>query len=134
LIQTVFPEHPLYAALQRQDYAAFATDVLAERKQAGLQPFSYQAILRAEAPRLDVALDFLTRAAASADPGDTAVTIYDPVPANMARLAGKERAQLTVQSRSRTSLQAFLRDWVAHLDKLANRKVRWVLDVDPQEP
>jgi primosomal protein N' (replication factor Y) len=134
LIQTEFPGHPLYAALRRQDYAAFATDVLAERKQAGLQPFSYQAILRAEAPRLDVALDFLTRAAASADPGATTVTIYDPVPANMARLAGKERAQLTVQSKSRPSLQAFLRDWVAQLDKLANRKVRWVLDVDPQEP
>lgn len=134
LIQTEFPEHPLYAALRRQDYAAFATDVLAERKQAGLQPFSYQAILRAEAPRLDVVLDFLKRAAASAEPDATAVTIYDPVPANMARLAGKERAQLTVQSKSRTSLQAFLRDWVAHLDKLANRKVRWVLDVDPLEP
>jgi primosomal protein N' (replication factor Y) len=134
LIQTEFPEHPLYAALRRQDYAAFAADILAERKQAGLPPFSYQAILRAEAPRLDVALDFLKRAAAYADPGATAITIYDPVPANMARLAGKERAQLTVQSRSRMSLQSFLRAWVVQLDKLADRKVRWVLDVDPQEP
>ena len=134
LIQTEFPDHPLYAALRRQDYAAFAKDVLAERRQAGLPPFTYQAILRAEAPRQDAALDFLNRAAACIDADATAITIYDPVPANMSRLAGKERAQLTVQSRSRPSLQAFLREWVAHLDKLADRKVRWVLDVDPQEP
>lgn len=134
LIQTEFPEHPLYAALRRQDYAAFATDVLAERRQTGLPPFTYQTVLRAEAPRLDAALHFLARAAACPDSSAAAVTIYDPVPANMARLAGKERAQLTVQSRSRTSLQAFLRDWVTHLDKLADRKVRWVLDIDPQEP
>jgi primosomal protein N' (replication factor Y) (superfamily II helicase) len=134
LIQTEFPDHPLYTALRRQDFAGFANDILAERKLAGLPPFTYQAILRAEAPRQDAALDFLQRAANCVDADDSGVTIYDPVPANMARLAGKERAQLTVQSRSRTSLQAFLHVWVAHLDKLADRKVRWVLDVDPQEP
>ena len=134
LIQTEFPDHPLYAALRRQDYAAFAKAVLAERRQAGLPPFMYQAILRAEAPRMATALDFLQRAASCIDVDTTAITIYDPVAANMARLAGKERAQLTVQSRSRPALQAFLREWSVQLDKLAERKVRWVLDVDPQEP
>ena len=134
LIQTEFPDHPLYAALRRQDYAAFAKNVLTERRQTGLPPFSYQAILRAEAPRQEVVMDFLKRAATCLDEKPTEVTVYDPVPANMSRLAGKERAQLTVQSSSRPALQAFLHEWVAHMDKLADRKVRWVLDVDPQEP
>ncbi len=133
LIQTEFPGHPLYASLRRQDFAGFAMGVLAERKQAGLPPFTYQAVLRAEALRQDTALDFLHRAAACADRNMTPVTIYDPVPAGMARLAGKERAQLTVQSRSRSALQAFLNDWDPRLAGLAERRVRWALDIDPQE-
>jgi primosomal protein N' (replication factor Y) len=133
LIQTEFPDHPLYTALRRQNFADFANAILTERKQAGLPPFTYQAILRAEALRQDSALDFLRRAAACADPNATAVTIYDPVPATMSRLAGKERAQLTVQSRSRSALQVFLHDWAPRLSKLAERKVRWALDIDPQE-
>lgn len=133
LIQTEFPEHPLYAALRSQNFDAFAQTILAERKQAGLPPYSYQAILRAEALQQDAALDFLCRAAACADRRQTAVTVYDAVPAGMARLAGKERAQLSVQSRSRPALQAFLRDWVLRLEKLAARRVRWALDIDPQE-
>lgn len=133
LIQTEFPEHPLYAALQRQNFADFANTVLAERKQAGLPPFAYQAILRAEALHQNIALGFLQRAAACADRNAVAVTIYDPVPASMPRLAGKERAQLTVQSRSRSALQSFLRDWEPQLAKLGERQVRWALDVDPQD-
>jgi primosomal protein N' (replication factor Y) len=133
LIQTEFPEHPLYAALMRQDYAAFAQDVLSERKQAGLPPFSHQAILRAEALKQNEVLHFLKRASASANPDARSVTIFDPVPANMARLAGKERAQLTVQSGSRAALHEFLRDWVPALARLAERKVRWAIDVDPLE-
>ena len=133
LIQTEFPEHPLYGALRRQDYTDFAKDVLAERKQAGLPPFAYQAILRAEALRQELAMHFLRRAAACADSGIGEVAVFDPVPANMARLAGKERAQLTVQSRSRTALHRFLNEWAPRLEKLAERNVRWALDVDPQE-
>ena len=133
LIQTEFPDHPLYAALRNQNFDAFAQTVLAERKQAALPPYTYQAILRAEALRQDAALDFLRLAAACADRRQTAVTIYDPVPAGMARLAGKERAQLAVQSRSRTALQAFLRDWAPRLAGLEARRVRWALDIDPQE-
>jgi len=62
-----------------------------------------------------------------------AVTIYDPVPAGMPRRAGLERAQLTVQSRSRPALHAFLGAWCARLDHAAGRRVRWALDVDPLE-
>jgi primosomal protein N' (replication factor Y) len=134
LIQTEFPNHPLYTALRQQDFAGFAGGLLAERKQAGLPPFSYQTILRAEAPDMATAVDFLRRAATCLVPVPAGIEIYDPVPATMARLAGKERAQLTVQSRSRRVLQTFLRSWVAQLDQLSGRQVRWVLDVDPQDP
>ncbi len=133
LIQTEFPAHSLYQALRRHDYPAYAQELLAERRQAGFPPFVHQALLRAEASRLEVALDFLARAARNGARIKGAVTIYDPIPAGMARLAGLERAQLTVEARSRSALHAFLREWRAWLDAAAGRNVRWSLDVDPLE-
>ena len=132
LIQTEFPAHPLYQALRRHDYASYAQEMLAERKQAGFPPFVHQAVLRAEAPQLQTALEFLAGAARAGAKIGGNVTIYDPIPASMQRLAGIERAQLTVQSRSRAALHAYLREWRAGLAGAA-RQVRWSLDVDPQE-
>ena len=133
LIQTEFPQHPLYQALRRHDYPAYARELLAERKQAGFPPFVHQAVLRAEAPQLPVALDFLAHAARAGTQIAAPVNIYDPVPASLVRLAGLERAQLTVQARSRAALQRFLHAWHARLTALGERKVRWALDVDPLE-
>jgi len=130
LLQTDFPEHPLYQALQDDDYAAFAETELAERRQAGFPPFLHQAILRAEADTLTEAITFLRQALAQA-PDDAAVTVWDPVAANMVRLASRERAQLLVQSTARSRLSAFLAQWLAGLRQLRAGKVRWALDVDP---
>jgi primosomal protein N' (replication factor Y) len=132
LIQTEFPDHPLYYALRQQDYDSLAKTLLEERRTAGFPPFVHQALLRADAPELAVALTFLAGAAAIAE-APKQVEVFDPVPAQMARLKGTERAYLLVQSRSRKKLQEFLGKWRAKLDNLPNRKVRWSLDVDPQE-
>src|SRR5678816_4022017 len=48
-VQTWHPAHPLYQALTRHDFAAFAASQLAEREAAGLPPWSHLAMLRAEA-------------------------------------------------------------------------------------
>ncbi len=133
LIQTEFPDHPLYQALQRHDYRAFAENLLAERRQAGFPPFIHQALLRAEAPRLATALDFLAAAARQARRLNPPVTIYDPVPAAMARRAGRERAQLLVQCESRSQLQQFLHGWYGQLAAQRVTRARWSLDVDPLE-
>lgn len=132
LVQTEFPDHPLYQALRHHDYDSLARMLLEERKAAMLPPFVYQALLRAEAPKMATALDFLARAATIAPPMQQ-IEIFDPVPAQMARLKGMERAHLLVQSSSRAKLQAFLAGWRVQLDKLSDRTVRWTLDVDPLE-
>ncbi len=131
LIQTQFPDHPLFDALRHQDYEAFAKDQLTERKQAGFPPFCHQALLRAEATQLETALAFLHQARKIAASFSSAVTLYDPVPAPMARLAGRERAQLLVQADARRDLQHFLHDWNEALMGIKARQVRWSLDVDP---
>lgn len=133
LIQTDFPTHPLYTALRDQDTSRFANDLLAERRSAGFPPFQYQALLRAEAPKLDTAIQWLTRAAALARELDDAILVYDPVPAGMMRLAGRERAQLLVQSSSRNQLQRFLAAWQQALTEKKAGSARWSIDVDPLE-
>ncbi len=133
LIQTEFPRHPLYAALRSQDYALFARGLLAERRHADLPPFVHQAVLRAEAPELDTALAFLTSAARIGKACAPRATIYDPVPASMVRLAGRERAHLLAQAVSRLQLQKFLAAWYARLSAERSSRARWSLDVDPLE-
>jgi primosomal protein N' (replication factor Y) len=133
LIQTEYPDHPLYRALAGHDYAAFAGEQLAEREAAGFPPFAFQAMLRAEAHELKQALAFLHDAVLQA-PTFENVLIYDPVPMRLARLKNRERAQLLVESRSRPALQAFLGAWMERLLALkAPRELRWHLDVDPLE-
>lgn len=131
LIQTGFPSHPLYAAVREHDYESFARTLLEERRLAGLPPFMHQALLRAEAARLQNALDFLQKAAALAAPLAENVAIYDPAPAAMPRLQGRERAQLLVQAPSRPALHRFLDRWCEALWRSASSRTRWTLDVDP---
>ena len=135
LIQTQFPEHPLYAALVKHDFPAFANEQLKEREQAGFPPYAYQAMLRAEAPQIADSLAFLTTARAWPDAHAHAdVMLYDPVPMRMARRANLERAQLLVESPSRRALQNFLSAWGALLDAIkAPSRLRWHLEVDPLE-
>jgi primosomal protein N' (replication factor Y) (superfamily II helicase) len=133
LIQTEFPNHPLYLALQNQDYASFAGSLLEERQQAGFPPYVYQALLRAEAPRIDAALAYLAHAAAIGRTLSEHVTLYDPVPATMMRRAGRERAQLLAQAESRSLLQRFLAAWHTRLSTEQSSPARWSLDVDPLE-
>ena len=131
LIQSEFPDHALYDAVCRQDYAAFARGALAERREAQFPPFAYQALLRAEATRRDAVDAYLTQAARTGMRLGFATEIFDPVPAIVARVAGRERGQLLVQSASRGELQRFLSAWHPHLTSAASRAVRWSLDVDP---
>jgi primosomal protein N' (replication factor Y) len=132
LVQTRYPDHPLFAALARHDFASFAESQLEERRSAGFPPFVFEAALRAEATKLDTAMRFLRTAAALADAPE-GVHVYDPVPNILTRRAGLERAQLVIQSRSRPALQAYLAAISARLFEHAPREVRWHLDVDPIE-
>jgi primosomal protein N' (replication factor Y) len=135
LIQTEYPDHPLYAALAIHDYAGFAGALLAEREQAGFPPYAYQAMLRAEAPQMADAIAFLASARALQEAsGQDAVTVYDPVPMRLSRLANLERGQLLVESASRPALQAFLPRWREAIEGIrAPARLRWHIEVDPLE-
>jgi len=128
LIQSRYVAHPLYSAVVRHDYDRFAESLLEERRQAALPPYIYQALLRAEAPELALAIAFLDSARDCI--GHDGITVNDPIPMTMTRVHNVERAQLLVESASRPALQAFLREWLATLRQLKTR-VKWSLEVDP---
>jgi primosomal protein N' (replication factor Y) len=132
LVQTRYPHHPLFAALERHDFAGFAQSQLAERRAAGFPPFVFEAALRAEAPKLDMAIRFL-RDAAALVPAPEEVRVFDPVPHLLTRRADLERAQLVMQSESRPALQEHLGLLSEKLFVMAPRAIRWHLDVDPIE-
>ncbi|MFZ3286684.1 MAG: primosomal protein N' [Telluria sp.] len=128
LIQSRYVAHPLYSAVVRHDYDRFAESLLEERRQAALPPYIYQALLRAEAPELALAIAFLDSARDCI--AHDGITVNDPIPMTMTRVHNVERAQLLVESASRPALQAFLREWLATLRQLKTR-VKWSLEVDP---
>jgi len=134
VLQTRHPEHPLLQTLIHQGYGAFAALALEERQLAQLPPFSAQALLRAEAPAAVAPQVFLEAALAAAGELPPGLQLWGPVPAPMERRADRYRAHLLVQADARSTLQVFLGGWVAALYRLpAGRRIRWSLDVDPQE-
>ncbi|MDD5299002.1 MAG: primosomal protein N' [Gallionella sp.] len=133
IIQTAFPDHPLFRALQTHDFESWAASQLAERKMAGFPPFMYQAMLRAEGKQEAEVYTFLEHARAAAVELRHAVEILGVVPAALPRRANHLRAQLLIQSTKRKELQQFLHNWQSLLDALPAQKLRWSLDVDPLE-
>ncbi|MBS1189908.1 MAG: replication restart helicase PriA [Rhodocyclaceae bacterium] len=135
LVQTQYPDHPLYGALVAHDYPSYAATLLEEREQAGFPPYAYQAMLRAEAPDMADAIAFLTSARALPVAQEhSEIALYDPVPMHLSRLANLERGQLLAESPSRRALQTFLPQWRKAIEGIkAPAKLRWHLEVDPLE-
>ncbi len=133
MIQTEYPEHPLLNNLLTAGYDGFAAAALEERSQAAWPPFSRLAALRDSAPTADAALAFLKDARALMPPPRT-LQMRGPVPAAMAKRAGRYHAQLLLESTDRGSLHRFLSAWLPQVEQLKSaRRVRWALDVDPIE-
>ena len=135
MVQTDFPDHPVYAALVDHDYDRFAQSLLSERELLGLPPYAHLALLSAEGPSRAAVDAFLGHAV---EEGRSLVAaralrceVYPPVAATIARRAGLERGQVLVQSAARAALHDFLPPWRAELERSSPRRVRWSLDVDP---
>lgn len=138
-IQTAFPEHPLFVALQQHDYIQHADTLLKERALAQFPPFRFLAILRAEASKMTDLNAFLAMAHQTlqhylATVPTAAVQAFAPMPAFMEKLKGMERGQIVIQADSRGALQSLLRYCVADFRQAKlGQRVRWCVDVDPLE-
>ena len=134
LIQTQLPEHPVFAAVKAQDYAVFAENELNERQMFAMPPFGFQTAIRADAPRVADAMEFLNAAKETLAPLlPESVSQFGASPMLMVRLAERERAQIFLESPSRQDLHRAVSLWVQVLQQNRDGKIRWSVDVDVQE-
>ena len=134
LIQTQLSEHPVFAAVKAQDYAVFAENELNERQMFAMPPFGFQTAVRADAPRVADAMEFLNAAKETLAPLlPESVSQFGAAPMLMVRLAERERAQIFLESTSRQDLHRAVSLWVQVLQQNRDGKIRWSVDVDAQE-
>lgn len=134
-IQTLQPEHPVLAQLVAQSYRDVLNSLLQEREQWDLPPFTHAVLLRAEAMVQEYPIEFLQavrQAAVNLDIKN--VRIMTPIFAPMPKRAGRFRAQLLLLSKDRKALHQLLKPLCEFMEGLPTaRRVRWSVDVDPQE-
>jgi primosomal protein N' (replication factor Y) len=135
LVQTHHPNHPNLQLLVSAGYQAVAEALLSERRAAELPPYGYLVMLRVETRREGDAEAFLEDCRGLFDgavAGDTQV--WGPAPAPVAKVAGRNRWQLILQATKRAALHRLVDQCLPDIERLPRaRRVRWSLDVDPQE-
>lgn len=133
LIQTRNPDNPMLQTLVKEGYEPFADIAMDDRRMAELPPFSFMALVRAEAVDAREAHAFLLQVAESLELYKTGtLDVMGPAPAPMERLGGRFRAQLLLQSNKRSTLNDSLYRLSTGIDQLPGaRKCRWSIDVDP---
>jgi primosomal protein N' (replication factor Y) len=137
ILQSHHVEHPLVQTLMFDGYHAFAECILHERQVTQLPPYRYLALLRAESKRPELALDFLRLARHRAEQVQAAspdLHYLGPLPAMLERRGDRFRYQLQFNSAQRKPLQRLLKELALQLEQEAiGKRVRWAIDVDPQE-
>lgn len=130
LIQTHYPENPLLQMLTKKSYAHFANHLLKERNQSQLPPYTYHAIIRAQAYDKSKVNTFLSQLKSSLLHHKQ--TLLGPIPAPMEKRLGRFRAQLLIQSDNRRQLQTLLKEARQNILSLPSKNtVKYSLDVDP---
>jgi primosomal protein N' (replication factor Y) len=136
IIQTNYPEAIPYRHLKSSDVDGFLEELKNERQLVGLPPFSYQALVHGEHKTLAQAMDMLKDAAKLAKEDKiwpTKVILSDVIPRAMMRIAGKERAQILVESENRQDLQKSIEILQHYLTEAHTKRkgVGWYIERDP---
>jgi primosomal protein N' (replication factor Y) (superfamily II helicase) len=139
-IETRYPDLPVFRHVLGHDVDGFLGHIAAERKDALLPPYSYQALIHAEAKNISTAIQFLTdikKTVRNEPDFPGGVRMYDPVPKTIVRVSNMERAQLVIESDSRKNLQQALTQLDQVLRGLSQgrisvgSRVRWLIERDP---
>ncbi|MDP2573165.1 primosomal protein N' [Vibrio penaeicida] len=137
ILQTHHPEHQLLQALLHKGYGHFAQTALEERKLALLPPYTFLTLFRAEANHAETGEQFLRQVRQTIESNpvfNNECMVLGPMPAPLARRAGKSRWQLILQAPSRSLMQKLLYSSKVVIDALPlAKKVRWTTDIEPQD-
>jgi len=136
IIQTNYPEASPYKYLRHADVDGFLEEIKNERQLVGLPPFSYQALVHGEHKTLVQAIDMLKDASQLAKSDKiwpANAMLSDVIPRAMVRIAGKERAQMLVESESRQDLQKSIEILQHYLTEAHTKRkgCGWYIERDP---
>jgi primosomal protein N' (replication factor Y) len=132
IIETLFPNHPIYESIGMQDFQSFADQVLQERQDLQLPPFINQAVLRAESKNKEYLRDFMEFCYKNAQALKYNIDIFQPARPYLERLNNYERAHIFIHAMDRLELNKFLinlRTIIYSYKK--NYRIKWFIDVDP---
>lgn len=139
-IETEMPQAAVFQYLLRHDVDGFLAHIAEERHDAGLPPYSFQGLVHAEGKNLEKAIGFLGSLKNRLNAQGLiykGLRVYDPVPKNMVKVAGIQRAQLLVESNDRRQLQEVLEAIDQDLRSLSQGRIskgdriRWLIERDP---
>ncbi len=130
LIQTFSPDHYALECAATHDYAAFAEQELAFRRELGYPPFGHLVNLVFSGNDADKVESAANRLAAGLAPLAAGVELLGPAPCPLARLRGRHRRQLLLKSTTRPPLRRLL-GLLPPLQKALPATVSLAVDVDP---
>lgn len=132
LLQTNYPDHPVYQFLKEYNFNGFINHTLRERKINNLPPFCHYALIKLstyQEEKLKLSLHDLYQEAKKIPHQE--ITIFSAVPAVLYKLHNRYRGQMLISSNNRIALHSYLTQLEAILDKFKNITI--AIDVDPIE-
>lgn len=137
ILQTHYPDHPLLLTLLKQGYHQLALQLLIERQEVSLPPYSYQAMLRTEAVHAPTIIEFLQQIKQQINTLQhthqlLTCDVSGPFPAAQTKRAGKYRWQLLIQHEKRSNLHQLLKELLPFIyQHTLSSKIRWSIEIDP---
>ena len=133
-IQTEFIDHPMFKALAEHQYDRFITDIVKERQDYQLPPYSHQALIIAESKSEQINNEVLNNLKQYLEQELTEnIQISDPTPRVLQRLSGVDRNQILIETNDRIKLQKTLEKALDYIEviKKKSRSIKLLIDRDP---
>lgn len=129
-IQTYIPEHPLMQLAENQDYIAFATHELKERKELNYPPYGRLVLFEFSAKDLSQLEQFI-KSIPVHQFLHPKCTLLGPSPAPLEKVQSWHRQHILLRSQDRQALHIVTGSLLNYLKKEAPRHIKWAIDVDP---
>ena len=134
LIQTQFPNHPLFTTLKNHDYLTFAQTALKERLELDFPPKTHRIALKAEDRDLSLVEAFLKKVKKQLLLPE-AIHVIGPLAMTPFKVADRFRSLIYLESEARIPLHQVgkMMRQLAHNLRKSTPTLRWSIDVDPHE-
>lgn len=131
IIQTKYPDYPIFNFVKQHNYAGFIKGLLLERKNSLMPPFSHNGLICANSKIEERAKNHLQKCKKVLEAIQIeGVRIFSILPATPPKKADYYYFHLNLYSEDRAKLGQILKTFIQHMPKIESG-VRYFIDVDP---